>query len=323
MYDGQLLILRKGIGAIFMLIKKNKTRKLNQKVTWSDNISGWLLILPMVFILYVMIWRPTILNIVWSFFRMRGYTPTVFCGLDNYKAVIENSGFIPMLIVNIKFVFWSLIIGFLPPIFVAIMLNEMVYGKNMLRNIIYLPAVIPGIAGMLIWYYIFYPDQSGLLNMVFGWFGKKPYGWLNEPSFAIIGLIIQATWKGLPGAMLLYYTSLQSVSVELYEAAILDGAGIFKRLWYVTRPQIAGVVLLNFIQQIIGVFQTMEQPLAMTGGGPNGATTTLSLQLYRYGFESGNQGIGQSMALGTIIFGLLLVFTVFYFVINKKIESNY
>lgn len=279
--------------------------------------------MPMIVILYLFVWRPTVLGAVWSFFRMRAYTVLDFCGIENYVKVLTHTQFVPMLINTVKYVFWSFVIGFLPPLFIAIMINEMVHFKNAFRVIIYIPAVIPGIAAMLMWYFIYYPDKTGLLNMVLAKFGMQPHRWLNDPNFTIIGIIIYTTWKGFAGTMLLYYAALQGVSTELYEAALIDGAGPFKRLWNVTRPAIEGLLLLNVVRQIIGVFQIMQEPLAMTGGGPDGASTSLSYQLYQYGFNSGGKGTGQAMALGMIIFLILIVFTVFYFWLNRKVEDRY
>lgn len=288
-----------------------------------NNIDAWILMLPMVIILYLFVWRPTVLGGVWSFFNMRAYTVLDFCGLDNYIKVLSHTQFLPMLWNTVQYVLWSLIVGFLPPLFIAIMLNEIIHFKSGFRVLIYIPAVIPGIAAMLMWYFMYYPDQTGLLNMLLGKLGIKSFGWLNNPNFTILGIIIYMTWKGFAGTMLLYYASLQSVSVEVYEAALIDGAGPFKRLWHVTRPAMEGLLLLNLVRQIISVFQIMEQPLAMTGGGPNGASTSLSYQLYQYGFNSGGKGTGQAMALGVIIFLILIVFTIFYFKLNKKVEDRY
>ena len=288
-----------------------------------NNLDAWILMMPMIVILYLFVWRPTVLGAVWSFFRMRAYTVLDFCGFDNYVKVLTHTQFMPMLINTVKYVFWSFVIGFLPPLFIAIMINEMVHFKNAFRVIIYIPAVIPGIAAMLMWYFIYYPDKTGLLNMVLAKFGMQPHRWLNDPNFTIIGIIIYTTWKSFAGTMLLYYAALQGVSTELHEAALIDGAGPFKRLWNVTRPAIEGLLLLNVVRQIIGVFQIMQEPLAMTGGGPDGASTSLSYQLYQYGFNSGGKGTGQAMALGMIIFLILIVFTVFYFWLNRKVEDRY
>lgn len=286
-------------------------------------ISAWLLMIPAVFILYVLVWRPTVVGFVYSFFQMQGYDIVKFNGIQNYIQVVTHTQFVTILWNTLKYVLWSFVIGFLPPIFIAVMLNEIVHFRNGFRVLIYLPVVIPGISAMLIWYFIYYPDQTGLLNMFLGKLGIAPYAWLNDPNFSIIGIIIYMTWKGFASSMLLYYASLQGVSTEVYEAALIDGAGPWKRLWHVSRPAIEGVILLQAVQQIINIFQIMDQPLAMTGGGPNNSSMTLSLQLFNYGFRSGGTGTGQAMALGVIIFAILMIVTVFYFKLNKKIEDRY
>ena len=299
------------------------TTKPKKMLGRRKDLNGWILMLPMVIILYLFVWRPTVMGTAWSFFNMKGYTVRDFCGFDNYIKVLTHTQFLPTLWNTVQYVLWSFVIGFLPPLFIAIMINEVVHFKGAYRVLIYIPAVIPGIAAMLMWYFMYYPDQTGLLNMILSKFGVEPQQWLNDPDFTIIGIIIYSTWKGFPGAMLLYYASVQSVSVELYEAAIIDGAGPLRRLWHITRPAMEGIILLQAVRQIIGVFQIMEQPLAMTGGGPNGASTSLSYQLYQYGFNSGGKGTGQAMALGVIIFLILIVFTIFYFWLNRKVEDRY
>lgn len=303
--------------------KNNLGKKTKKRSRLKNDFDAWILFLPAVIVLYLMIWRPTVLGVVWSFFKMNSYTPGDFCGFDNFIKVITHTQFLPTLWNTVKYVLWSLVLGFLPPIIIAVIVNEMVHLKNFFRITIYLPAVIPAIAAMLIWYYIYYPDQSGLLNMLLAKFGIEPFQWLNNPSFAIPGIMIYSTWQGFPGTMLLYYASVQSVSAELYEAALMDGAGVWKRAWHVTRPQMEGIILLNLVRQIIGVFQIMEQPLAMTGGGPNGASISLGYQLYQYGFNSGGKGTGQAMALSVIMFLILIVFTCFYFWLNNKVEDRY
>lgn len=284
---------------------------------------AWVLIIPMIVIMYLAVWRPTVIGGVWSFFKMNGYKPGRFVGLDNYKLVIMNSQFFPILKNTVMYVIWSLIIGFIPPIVIAIMINEMVHFKNGFRVTIYVPAVIPGIAAMMIWNRIYDPGSMGLLNMVLNHLGMDSFNWLDNEHFTIIGLCIYMTWSGFAGTMLLYYSTIQGVSTELYEAALIDGAGPIRRVFHVTLPQISGILLLNLVRQIIGVFQVLDQPMAMTDGGPHGASATLSYQLYLYGFKSSGQRTGQAMALGVIIFLILMIMTLFYFRLNKKIENNF
>ena len=128
------------------------------------------------------------------------------------------------------------------------------------------------------------------------------------------------TWAAFPGTMFLYYTAIQGISTDLYEAAAIDGAGPFRRFWHISLPQVSGLLLLNVVRQIIGVFQVMQEPMVLTGGGPNGASTSLGYQMYQYGFVQGR--VGQALALGTITFVILIVATLFYFKLNRKVEDN-
>lgn len=302
-------------------MEKSNLFKLRKKQRRKNDILAWSMLLPLVVLMYLWVWRPTVIGAVWSFFKMKGYTPTEFIGLSNYIDVITDTEFLPILWNTVKYVIYSLVVGFIPPIIVAVMINEMVHCKNMFRIMIYLPAVIPGVAANLMWYFVYYPDHTGLLNQLLAFFGAEPYAWLNDPKFTILYIIIAMTWSGFGGTMILYYSALQSVQRELYEAATIDGAGMFKRFWNITLPQISGVLLLCLVRQIISVFQVLDQPMVMTGGGPNNASITVGLQLYRYGFETGRTG--HALALGVIVFVMLLVATLFYFWLNRKVEDNY
>ncbi len=305
------------------MLKNNKVKASRLKKWYKRDLLSWVFIMPMIAVMYLAIWRPTVIGGFWSFFKMNGYRPGKFIGLENYRLVLSNSQFLPTLKNTVMYVFWSLIIGFIPPLIVAVMINEMVRFKNTLRTLIYLPAVIPGIAAMMIWSRIYDPSNLGLLNMILTKLGFGTFAWLDDSRFTIIGIVIYATWSGFAGTMLLYYSTLQGVSAELYEAALIDGAGPLRRVRYVTLPQMAGIILLNLVRQIIAVFQILEQPLAMTDGGPNGASASLAYQLYLYGFKSSGQRTGQAMALGVIIFLILMVMTCFYFYANRKVEENF
>ena len=299
-------------------IEQANKKKINPRL--KRNLYSWLLILPLIIVMYLCVWRPTVMSGIWSFFKMKGYSPTEFIGFRNYYEVISDTQFIPTLLNTLKYIFWSFVVGFVPPIIIAVMINEIIHFKSLFKIFTYLPAVIPGVAAYLIWYFVYMPDASGLMNMLFTKMGLDPYVWLNDEKYTILYITISSTWHAFPGTMVLYLSALQSVKVELYEAAAIDGAGMLGRLRHVTLPQISGTLLLTFVNQIIGVFQTMEQPLTMTGGGPNNASTTVGLLLYKYGFVNGRAG--HAMALGVIIFLILIVVTSFYFYLNKKVERN-
>ncbi len=300
------------------LVSRNISKKTGTLV--SRNISAWLMLLPAFICLYLVVIRPQVLGLYWSFFDMKGYNITEFVGLENYKRILSDGIFLQALVNTVKYVVFSIIIGFFIPIIMAVMLNEMVTFRNGFRFWIYFPSALPGVAVMMLWYLMYYPDAGGLLNMALERIGVEPYIWLQDSRFTILYIVISMTWSGAGATTLFYFAALQGVSRELVEAALIDGAGFFRRLWTVSFPRISGIVLLFFVRQIIAVFSIMEQPLQMTDGGPNNASTTLGLLAYKYGFVTVKPNL--AMVVGGIMFVILVVFTIFYFFLNKKVEEN-
>lgn len=297
-------------------ISKREVKRISKR-----EIGAWLLLLPAALSIYLFVIRPQLTGIYWSFFNMRGYSVEGFVGLDNYRAVISDTAFLRTLWNTCQYVLWSLLIGYTLPIIVAVILNEMVHLRKTFRFFVYFPTVLPAVAVCLLWYFMYYPDQGGLLNIVGSWFGIEPYEWLQDSRYTILYIVISMTWNGCGATAIYYFAALQGVNRELYEAALVDGAGFIRRFFAVTFPHISGVALLFLVRQIIGVFSIMEQPMQMTDGGPNGASNTLGLLAYKYGFVSIKPQM--AMAVGVIMFLILMVFTGFYFVLNKKVESKY
>ena len=283
------------------------------------DLGSWILLVPSILLFLIMIWGPLISTIRLSFYETQGFEAVAFAGLDNYKNVLTNSEFLRTLKNTCFYVLWSMAIGYLFPLLVAVMLNEMVRVKSVLRFSFYFPAMIPGMATALLWKFIFDPGEGGVLNMILMAFGHAPSQWLQDASLTIPLIIFTMTWKGFGGTMVIYLASLQGISRDLYEAASIDGAGFFQKIRYVQFPAVKSLMGLMLIRQIIGVFQIMQEPLAMTSGGPNNASMSLMLSSYNYGFRY--YQVGRSMAVGTITFLILAVFTVIYQVASRKGES--
>ena len=300
---------------------KNKIKQsggLARRFFSRKDVGAWLIMLPTVILVYFIVIRPIFVNFRLSFFDMKGYTPKEFVGFKNYWEVLTDRLFLKTLFNTIQYVFWSIIIGFPLPIIMAIFLNELVHGKAFFRFSMYLPAIIPGILSSMIWYYMYLPDQNGLLNMLFSVFKIGPFSFLQSKE-AVIPLIITSMTWGFGSTMVMYIASLQSVNQELYNAIKVDGGGFFRRVWHVTLPHMSSMIILMLVRQVIGVFQVMEQPMVMTGGGPNDASLTLGLQMYRYAF--GDFQIAKSSALGMISFILLIGITFLYVKLEKKLEN--
>lgn len=300
--------------------KRDIRKALSRWFSFKRELSAWVLLLPAILCIYFFILRPQILGVYWSFFNMKGFTPTEFVGFENYRRVLTDTVFAQTFWNTCQYVLWSLLIGFAIPFIVAIVMNELLHLRQLTRVIVYLPGVMPAVAVSLLWYFIYYPDGSGLLNMLLEKMGMAPYAWLQDSRFTILYIIISMTWSGMGGTAIYYFSGMQGINRDLYEAAVIDGAGFFRRVWSVTIPQMSGMLILFMIRQIIGVFNVMEQPMQMTDGGPNNASVTLGLLNYRYGFVINKPQF--AMALGVIMFLILSVFTVIYFRVNKKIEES-
>ena len=279
----------------------------------------WMLLLPTVFTLILCHWNPIFRGMITSLFQTKGFKLVEFVGLKNFKNVLTDTMFLRTLLNTVQYVVWSFLLGAIPPLAIAIALNEVVHFKQGFKILTYLPAIAPGLAASLIWVNIFSPSPGGMLNILMNALGLPTSQWLLNESLTIPLIVVSMTWKGYGATMLLYLSALQSVSQDLYEAAVIDGAGIWKRIFKITIPHLGPTMLLMWVQQIISVFQIFDQPLVMTDGGPNNASLTLGLTSYKMAFSY--MQVDRSMALGTVSFFILLIATLFYFRMQKKLEG--
>lgn len=299
--------------------RKTVAQQKNVGKVIRKNLMGWLMLLPTVIFAYLIVWRPTVMGFYSSLFKMQGSVRTEFVGLRNYIEIITDTNFLRVLVNTFKYTGFSLLIGFLPPLVIAILLNEVRRGQYFFRVGMYIPVVLPGIAVYMLWTYMYMPGAGGLLNTIFSALGIDPYIWLQDSKMAIVWIVCTMTWSGMGGTILMYFAALQGINPDLYEAASIDGAKIRHKLRYIVIPEVYPIALLLFVKQIIGVFQVMEQPLTMTGGGPNGATESLALLAYKYAFEYFK--FDKGMATGVITFIILIFMTIFYVRLEKKVNQ--
>lgn len=286
----------------------------------STTVMAWIFILPCLIFMYLCLWRPIFSGAYLSFFKLRGYTPIEFVGFDNYIKVVTDTNFLKAFFNTVQYVLWELLLAFVPPIFIALMLNEIRIGHKALKFAIYFPAIVPGIVTAMMWRQMYEPNTNGLVNNILVQMGKDIQPFLNSPKMVIFWICVSAGWSAMGGNMIYYLSGLQGINSELYEAAAIEGAGIFRRMWTITIPQISGIACLFFVKMIIGVFQIMEAPLTMTDGGPNNESISLGLQSYRYAFE--NFKVEYALALGIIQFFMLIGITIFYFRLQKRIDTE-
>jgi len=285
------------------------------KTGFNKNISGWLLMLPSLVLFAFFIWVPLVQAVSLSLFRTSGVILNEFVGFKNYIEVFAHPDFFPALRNTFTYTIWSLVIGFLVPIILAIIINEVRRGRSFIKMAIYLPNILPGIAMVFLWGFIFKPGDTGILNIILSKVGIGPQQWLSNPQWTIPLIIMVLTWKAAGATTLLYIAGLQGIDSELYEASIIDGANIFKRLRYITIPCIFNLARTLLILQIIAVFQILYEPLVMTNGGPNNASISIMQLVFRFAFERFDYA--KASAVSVIISIILIVLTLVYFKISK------
>ena len=208
----------------------------------------------------------------------------------------------------------SIPIGMAGSLILALALNQKLKGIVFFRTVYFLPTLCAGVAIYMLWRLIYNPD-FGVLNTLIAKFGellglplKGPY-WLTDEAWAKPALIIMNIWQTVGGYnMILYLAALQGVPRDFYDAAEVDGANSWQKFWAVTWPQISPTTFFIAIMSLIGGFQAGFDPAyIMTGGGPNGATTTIIYYLYNNAFQWHN--MGYAAAIAWILFLIVFAFT--------------
>jgi multiple sugar transport system permease protein len=270
--------------------------------------------LPMLAIFTAFSWYPIARLVVLSFQNTNLIDPPTWAGLANFSAVTHDPLFATAVKNTAYFAVLALIFGYPIPLIAAVLISESRRFRGVYAALAYLPVVIPPVVGVMLWKYVFYePSNVGLFNTVLGWFHLGPYGWLQSPGTAMPALVVESTWANAGTTVIIYLAALTSVDRDLYDAASVDGAGLWKKIWHITLPQLRGVLLVTFILQIIGTAQVFLEPYLFTSGGPANSTLTVLLLVYQYAFgNSIGVGFGQAAALSLMLAAFLAVFSVVF-----------
>ncbi|MFG1806412.1 carbohydrate ABC transporter permease [Streptomyces sp. NPDC049040] len=260
-------------------------------------------------------WYPMVREFIMSFQQTkRGVTSWV--GFKNIKTVYHDPYFWTAWKNTGMFTLYALILGFAVPFFVAILLNELRHARAYLRILVYLPVMLPPVAGALLFKY-FYNPEYGLFNRILKIFHLPTSQWLDSSHTALISVVLAATWMSMGSATLIYLAALQNIPGELYEAADLDGAGLWSKIWHVTIPQTRLVLSLMLLLQIVATMQEFTNVFLMAGGnGPENSTMTVVYMVYQYGYRYNN--FGGAAALGLFLLLVLAGFSGLYARLNRN-----
>jgi raffinose/stachyose/melibiose transport system permease protein len=273
----------------------------------------WLFLAPALAIYTVVVVYPMVYSAYLSLFRWDGVAPTkLFVGVQNYVTLFtENAVFWIALRNNAIWLVAALLLPTSIGLGLALLLNLKFRGSVIFRSIFYFPAVLSLAVVGLIWTWIYHPDL-GLLNQALGALGLKALqrNWLSDPRVAIYPVIIAATWNAVGLPMLLFLAGLQTVPMELLEAAKIDGAGPTRRFIHVTFPLLRETTLVVIAITAINALKAYDIVYAMTNGGPANSTQLLSTWMYflTYNYNT----VGQGTGIAVILFSLTLIFAIPY-----------
>ena len=276
-------------------------------LTWirHGGLTTLVFLLPLLFVFGLFSWYPIAKTIVMSFQYTNLVQPAEFVGLDNFRTVLAD----PLLPTAVKntayFAALALVFGYPIPLVAAVLMSELRRRRGFYSGLAYLPVVIPPVVAVLLWKTFYDASPTGVFNTVLGWVGLGPFPWLQSSDWAMPSLVLEATWANAGATVIIYLAALTTVNTELYEAASVDGASIWRKVWHITLPQLRGVLLVTMILQIIGTAQVFLEPYLFTSGGPANSTITVLLLIYNYAFANslgGDYGTATALSLMLAVF---------------------
>lgn len=239
-------------------------------------------------------------------------------GFDNFAKVLFDDIFWYSIWLSFYYSFLVILFTWLPPVFLAIMLSEIPKGTVFLRVVYYLPAVVSGIVVMFMWKNFFEPTSNGLLNQLIAPLGIDIQYWFEDPHLAMLCLIVPLAWAGLGPGCLIYLAALKGIPDDLYEAADIDGATYWQKVWHIVFPKLKPLLTIGLIGTVIVGFNAADNVLAMTGGGPNNATLVTGLLVWKKAFVYTQYGPATAMAWIMSLF--IIGFTVQQLKMLSKLE---
>ena len=285
------------------------------------HLAAWLFMLPAVLLVLLFQYYPLLRGSVMAFFDYRllgGMRHSPFVGFSNFIDVLNDPFFWQVLLQTVQYVSWSLALGFLAPLILALYLSEVPRFKVLFRTIYYLPSVTTGLVIMLLWMWMMSSSGAGALNRMLAAVGLGPFGFLKDPRMAMPCIILPGVWAGMGSGCLIYLAALKSIPDDLYDSAAIDGASVPGKVRHVTLPFLKPLLIINLVGAFIGAFHAATKVLVMTGGGPMNKTRVLGLEIWLNAFL--NLRFGYATAMAWIMGSLLIGFTLYQLRILKKVQ---
>ncbi len=291
------------------------------KITWTlpkvktETIFGYLFILPSIVGFTIFVLYPMVFSAYTSLTKWNGLSTPKFIGFENYIYAFTKD---PLFFQSLKSTFFYVLLTvpgtITAGLLLAVLLNRQMAGVKIWRTIFYIPAVLPLVATLTLWRFIFEP-RLGLANALLNFLHLPTSMWLGSETMAIPSLTIISLWSGIGITMVIFLGALQGVPKEVYEAAAIDGATPFHSFLSITLPMVSPIIFLQVVLQMIGALQAFTQVHVLTKGAPNNVTNFLMYKIYINGFGtlSSAPDMGYATAEVWVLFLIITLMTILTF----------
>jgi multiple sugar transport system permease protein len=285
---------------------------------WASGAAPYAFISPALLLFAVFAFVPLGYSVVLSFQDVPVFGGGTWIGADNYTRMVDDPVFWQSLRNTLVFTVATVPTSMLLGLLLAVLLNRDMPGRTVLRSIYFLPLVVSGVVVGLVMGWIFNGD-FGVLNNMLHAVGLPRVQWLTSPSWAMVTLVLAIVWGRIGFCMVIYLAALQAVPAALVEAATLDGAGRWQQFRSVTFPLLQPTTFMLLVVNVIFSLQVFDVVYLLTGGGPGFSTTVLIQAIFRAAFTQGE--MGYASAIGMVLTGVLLLFTLVYWRASRSQEE--
>jgi multiple sugar transport system permease protein len=278
---------------------------------FKDKSAVYFFILPVILTLMTLLVYPFGYGIIVSFFKTNLITQWSFVGLKNYTSALRDPDVIASFITTLKFTIMVVAFHFILGFVFALLLNRNMRGRTVFRAILLLPWLFPDVVIANLWKWIFHPS-NGLLNSYLLSSGilAEPMSWLGNPKLALMAVALICIWKGYPLIMIQVLAALQTISTDILDAAVIDGANKRQIFLNVVLPGMQITLLVTLIMDTVWWFKHVTMIWLLTQGGPGTTTNTISVDIYKRAFEYFN--FGSSSAIAVVVFLICVAISVGY-----------
>ncbi|TPW28220.1 sugar ABC transporter permease [Martelella alba] len=280
----------------------------------------WLFLAPALIVFTWFKFIPIIKGLIMSFYKVKFVGADQWVGLANFERAFSDTALHAAVLNTLIYVVTTTLVGGIFAFAVALALEGQARHIRLIRTAIFFPAVTSIAVLAEIWRILFYPGATGVVNQLIGVFGVAPQGFMSNPDQALYVVILLQIWKNVPYNMVIFIAGLAGINRELYDAAAVDGASAFRKLWHVTIPGLVPAFSVVIMLSLIRGFRVFTEIYTTTGGGPANATEVIMTSIFKTGFEKFDYGY--AAAVSFMLFAFTVCLTILHVTVKNRIDRT-